>query len=349
MLCYVSISPGVPLSSVSVHRQRVRHNRSNASRVLLIVGESSFFLPFSVIQVNIDLAMKILRELHTESSAGESLVKAAAIFGMMAGQVIFGTLGDIVGRELALSYTLLVCFLGAAGSALTFGESVFHQLFFWRIVLGIGAGGVYPLAATLARASGVRFFNRGDQGGADGDDEEDSGGTAVAIMFSMQGVGYLIARITGYALVCILPDNMDMAWRLLLGLGAVPPLMVVAMIGLSFAQERHYDLVRVVEGVEGERGERQASLDGPHASNLVRVWMALPEKNRLIHKIIGTAGSWFLFDVTFYGNQLVRPSFAWLGSVRIGFGQQQKVCVPLVDAQPSLSCRWQSWSSTFLT
>ena len=35
------------------------------------------------------------------------------------------------------------------------------------------------------------------------------------------------------------------------------------------------------------------------------MWLALRNKRRLLKKLVGTAGSWFLFDVTFYGNQLV--------------------------------------------
>ncbi|CAM9146048.1 unnamed protein product, partial [Laminaria digitata] len=40
------------------------------------------------------------------------------------------------------------------------------------------------------------------------------------------------------------------------------------------------------------------------SSNPLRMWLALRNKRRLLSKLVGTAGSWFLFDVTFYGNQL---------------------------------------------
>lgn len=59
------------------------------------------------------LALKIMETQYpSESTADESLVSSAAIMGMMAGQLVFGALGDFLGRQLALCCTLLVCFAG---------------------------------------------------------------------------------------------------------------------------------------------------------------------------------------------------------------------------------------------
>lgn len=69
--------------------------------------------PFPRPQVNVGLALKIMAKIYpSESATDESLVSSAAIFGMMAGQVIFGALGDWLGRQLALCCTLLVCGAG---------------------------------------------------------------------------------------------------------------------------------------------------------------------------------------------------------------------------------------------
>lgn len=280
--------------------------------------------------MNIGLALKIMAPLHPPTGTGESLVSAGAILGMMAGQILFGAAGDCLGRQRALCYTLIVCFLGAAGSALlTFrnsegGPDIYQQLLYWRILLGAGAGGVYPLAATLARTSSVDWaWLKPHRDAGDGGEHHstDTGSTAVALMFSMQGVGYLAAHFTGFVLLSALPERPSLTWRLLLGLGAIPPFGVVLMLAVASARARRYALVRSLRnrepGAAGaeERGALRVTGAGGEAgsvqgagSSTARVWLALRDKHKLLPKLIGTAGSWFLFDVTFYGNQLVSRS-----------------------------------------
>lgn len=286
--------------------------------------------------MNIGLALKIMDGIYEESNPNESLVSAGAILGMMVGQVVFGALGDCLERKLVLCFTLLVCSLGALGSALlTFhsshGPDILTQLTYWRVLLGVGAGGVYPLAATLARASSVdwAWCRMGSSKALGKDagvgDELDTGSTAVALMFSMQGVGYLVAHLTGYILLSVFPASSPATWRLILGLGAVFPLVPVVMIVPALARARRYGLVRSDQGAEeggggdaggGSRGEvaggeawrRPGGGVGGDDKGPSCTRMFLSERNRkiLLPKLIGTAGSWFLFDVTFYGNQLVR-------------------------------------------
>ncbi|CAM9151456.1 unnamed protein product [Ectocarpus sp. 8 AP-2014] len=288
-------------------KQQGRHH----PRGLLVASLANLAISYNV--VNVGLALKIMAKIYpSESATDESLVSSAAILGMMAGQVIFGALGDCLGRQLALSCTLLVCGAGAAGSALlTFdhgliGGDIFRQLLYWRVLLGIGAGGVYPLAATLARASRISGWCSRLNGGSGGD--EDTGSTSVALMFSMQGVGYLAAHLTGFVLLTAFPEPSSLAWRSLLGLGAVLPLGLAVALALALARARRYRLVQSSLGGEEEdedaMGVRRGGGASDEVSSPVRFWLAVRDKRRLLMKLVGTAGSWFLFDVTFYGNQL---------------------------------------------
>ncbi|CAM9289765.1 unnamed protein product [Ectocarpus sp. 13 AM-2016] len=280
-------------------------------RGLLVASLANLAISYNV--VNVGLALKIMAKIYpSESATDESLVSSAAILGMMAGQVIFGALGDCLGRQLALCGTLLVCGAGAAGSALlTFehgiiGGDIFRQLLYWRVLLGIGAGGVYPLAATLARGSRISGWCSRLNGGSGG--EEDTASTSVALMFSMQGVGYLAAHLTGFVLLTAFPEPSSLAWRSLLGLGAVLPLGLAVALALALARARRYRLVQSSLGGEEEEEDALGVPRGGGASDEVsspvRFWLAVRDKRRLLMKLVGTAGSWFLFDVTFYGNQL---------------------------------------------
>ncbi|CAM9493408.1 unnamed protein product [Scytosiphon promiscuus] len=321
----ITILNGENGDSSGVANAGLMREQGGHPRGLLIASLANLAISYNV--VNVGLALKMMGTIYpSESSADESLVSSAAILGMMAGQLIFGALGDFLGRQLALCCTLLVCFAGAAGSAFLtfedhgFGGDIFRQLLCWRVLLGIGAGGVYPLAATLARASRVSLPVCG--GGEVGDGDGDTGSTAVALMFSMQGVGYLAAHATGFALLSALPETSPLAWRLLLGLGAVLPLVLVVVLILAFARARRYRLVRSAltglgdEGVqdamgagEGERrgsylGSEGGAGEGSNGGSPARFCLSVRNRRRLLMKLVGTAGSWFLFDVTFYGNQL---------------------------------------------
>ena len=54
-----------------------------------------------------------------------------------------------MGRQFAMKLTMFMTFVGALGSATSFNRDLFIQLYWWRFLLGIGAGGVYPLSATV--------------------------------------------------------------------------------------------------------------------------------------------------------------------------------------------------------
>lgn len=91
------------------------------------------------------LALKIMETQYpSESTADESLVSSAAIMGMMAGQLVFGALGDFLGRQLALCCTLLICFAG--------------KLWYLWYETPPGFGGV----AHHRRAVGLRRVHAGD-------------------------------------------------------------------------------------------------------------------------------------------------------------------------------------------
>ncbi|CAM9744854.1 unnamed protein product [Choristocarpus tenellus] len=328
-------------------------SESNSGRWnVLIASLANLAISFNV--VNISLVLKVMGHLYPESVADESLGSAGIVAGMMAGQVVFGAFGDYLGRKRALLYTLVVCIVGATGSALlTFDykgsntPDIFHQLILWRILLGVGVGGVYPLAATLARESKLEHMDlwywlpakclMGYHGrtrlseGMEVDDDEVNANSAVAValVFSMQGIGYLCAHATGFLLLSLFPSHLDLAWRLLLGLGALPPLVVVVMLVSSARFDRqqgeehngrngrygptHDSGSVLVWGSNEERWSsprqphptmcEQSSIAGDGNSKVSRLCFALCNKS-LLSMLMGTAGSWFLFDITFYGNAL---------------------------------------------
>jgi len=70
----------------------------------------------------------------------------AGLLGMAIGSVLLGWLGDRVGRKIA--YVGCLALMGI-GSAFCYFASSINELWFWRVVMGFGLGGITPLATTL--------------------------------------------------------------------------------------------------------------------------------------------------------------------------------------------------------
>ena len=81
-------------------------------------------------------------------------VNAASNIGNIFGQLTFGYLGDVFGRRFVYGNELII---GAIGLilAISLPESISSAtgkmiwLFFWRVLMGIGIGGDYPMSASI--------------------------------------------------------------------------------------------------------------------------------------------------------------------------------------------------------
>ncbi|KAF4758046.1 hypothetical protein FOZ63_031814, partial [Perkinsus olseni] len=108
----------------------------------------------------IDLVLAMLSELNHEDSTGVGLnsatkgaIAAATSVGAVVGMILFGVLGDRVGRRVSILVTGTLVALGSIASACAQRSLTFplaDQLILFRFVLGIGIGGEYPLSAAMA-------------------------------------------------------------------------------------------------------------------------------------------------------------------------------------------------------
>ena len=72
---------------------------------------------------------------------------AAFLLGAAAGGLIFGSLGDTIGRVKAMSLSIL-CYSGFAGAG--YFSQTPEQLLIFRILSGLGVGGMWPTGVALA-------------------------------------------------------------------------------------------------------------------------------------------------------------------------------------------------------
>ncbi|KAJ9553831.1 hypothetical protein OSB04_017876 [Centaurea solstitialis] len=164
-----------------------------------------------------------------------STMIGVALIGTVIGQIIFGRLGDRVGRRRVYGVSLILMVMGSIGcgfSLTTLTPMVFVSLGFFRFLLGMGIGGDYPLSATIMS----EFANKRTRG------------AFIAGVFSMQGFGILLSSLVTITVCTIfkaVADNLqnplmelqasktsaevppvsDLAWRIILMIGAIPASM----------------------------------------------------------------------------------------------------------------------------
>ncbi|KAH8063616.1 hypothetical protein JL722_2798 [Aureococcus anophagefferens] len=142
-----------------------------------------------------------------EMSVLDSLVFAGCIIGMVS----FGYVGDRVGRVKGLQAAMFLSVFGVVLSAATPMDTeaeVAAVLCVARFVLGVGIGGVYPLAAALA-------YERSDSDAV--------GELSVAAANFGQPCGVLALYATAYAIYATPGLDSGARWRsMLLAAGAAP-------------------------------------------------------------------------------------------------------------------------------
>ena len=241
-------------------------------------------------------------------------MSTAALVGCIFGQLLFGFLGDFLGRQLALTLTILTTVVGAIATTLcndtsSDPSSIFVPLAIFRFVLGIGVGGVYPLAAVIAGEGASSSRDDGyvqpESDGADGEDEgvDKKAHVQMAMVFSTQGLGLLSPPLLALILLkagC--PESA--AWRILLGVGAVPGILVFI---LSFFTGSKLELPKFCrKRQESDIADFADDATEQTAREKLKSQIATIFNPSNLKMLIGTAGSWMLFDFCFYGNNLFK-------------------------------------------
>ncbi|KAH8836721.1 hypothetical protein MCOR29_007375 [Pyricularia oryzae] len=258
-------------------------------------------------------------------STVDQALKASTSAGIIIGQLIFGCLADAFGRrkmygiELCIVLVSTLCFALASPSSSISSTGI---LVFWRLMMGVGIGGDYPLSSVITSEFAPTRWR----------------GAMLAAMFSMQGIGQLIAAVTTLVVTVIFKESFidvgkasecdatcrlaaDRSWRLIVGIGALPACFAM-YYRITIPETPRYtlDVAQDIEKAEADvkaymcsqpegtvdplaraRAKRLASisLDIPSASwpdvySYFRQW-------RHLKILIGTTVPWFSLDLAFYG------------------------------------------------
>ncbi|MGC9204963.1 MAG: MFS transporter [Candidatus Micrarchaeia archaeon] len=240
-------------------------------KIMLISGTSFFTDAYDLFIIGVVLIM--LKSIYSPSPLMLGLLASSALFGAVIGPALFGYLGDKFGRKYIYWVTVSILAIAALGSALS---QTLILLVIWRLFLGIGIGGDYPLSSTIV----AEYSNKIDRG------------KLIASTFAMQGFG-IIAGVALALLLLYMGVPNAIAWRLLLAIGAVPALLVIP------ARKKLKETIWYTKLIASKaKAQASASL------------RSIIKKRPGI--LIGTALSWFLLDVTYYGTGIFTPYLATL-------------------------------------
>jgi MFS transporter, PHS family, inorganic phosphate transporter len=169
----------------------------------------------------------------------------------------------------------------------------------FRFLLELGVGGDYPVSAVMVS----EYANRRDRG------------KLVGMVFGTQALGLVVGPLIALALLGSGISN-DTAWRVLLGLGAVPAAAVIYLRCRMPESPRYHAQVQgragqaasVIPGLAGGQVNGNGSGDMRHTMGL----RAFLTSRRWLITLAGTAGCWFLLDYAYYGNTISTPQILGL-------------------------------------
>lgn len=128
-------------------------------RSILVAGVGFFADAYDIFAINMASAMLgvvFWQDAKTKPgkipSSADTAVKVATSTGTVIGQVGFGLLADVVGRRRLYGLGVCIIIFATLAQALSSDSraiSAVGILVFWRIIMGIGIGGDYPLSSII--------------------------------------------------------------------------------------------------------------------------------------------------------------------------------------------------------
>jgi PHS family inorganic phosphate transporter-like MFS transporter len=311
---------------------------------LLFIASTGFFIDAYDL-FNINLVVVILNYVVNGKLSGTianaplqgGVLKAAANIGCVIGQITFGLAGDVFGRKAVYGIEMIVTTIATViiiAGPLSLGVKLFTWITVWRIILGIGIGGDYPMSASVV-ADRANLRRRG---------------TMVTFIFAMQGWGALVGGIVFLVLLAIYKKGVEYhhhvgqlnsVWRIYTGIIIIPAIITIIqrmrmtestrmkgvqamredpnlivkgqVIGVKL--ENHGEKVdNSVSSVDGQDADAPVSGGGVAATKAAKAaaWRDARDyfsEWRHLKILIGTTMSWFLLDIIFYGISLNQSIF----------------------------------------
>ncbi|MCE4608077.1 MAG: MFS transporter [Caldisphaeraceae archaeon] len=231
----------------------------------------------------IGIILVILSDLNSPSFPQtifyKSILASSAVFTAILGQLIFGRIADILGRKKVYGVEASIL---AAGALLSAFSPNIYWLIFSRFLLGFGIGGDYPISATIMS----EYSPRKDRG------------KLVSLVFANQGIGIILAVIVGILSATFLP--ISIAWRVMAGIGAIPPALVI-YYRRKVPETPRFSLLVKNDMLEASKAFKTVGKDVKITKVKSRADSFMGFVKSYYPLLIGTSLTWLLMDIAFYG------------------------------------------------
>jgi PHS family inorganic phosphate transporter-like MFS transporter len=269
-------------------------------KIMLVSGMGFFTDAYDLFVIGI--VVKILTDQWHLSTTQISLLSSLTLAASAVGALVFGRVADMVGRKKIYGFEVLILAAGAIASA--FAPDITWLLIF-RVILGIGIGGDYPVSATIMSEYSGKA----------------SRGKMVGLVFSMQAAGLIVGPLVAVILLAAgVPEHI--VWRLLLGLGAIPGLAVFYLrrqihetprfATAGGADDEAAAALAEATGAapvtSGPKGESKAATK----QTFTQGWVTLARNPRLLRWVIAASLAWCFLDFAYYGNTIASPTIIGL-------------------------------------
>jgi PHS family inorganic phosphate transporter-like MFS transporter len=294
-------------------------------RAVLVSGMGFFTDAYDLFVIGI--ASTLIAAQWNLSSGQLALLNSTMLFAAFLGALVLGRFADLGGRKRVYWLVAAIMIVAAVGSALS---PSFWVLIGFRFLLGFGVGGDYPVSAVLMS----EYANRKDRG------------KLVGMVFGTQALGLIVGPLVALALLGAGASD-DLAWRILLGLGAVPAAAVIYLRRKMPESPRYQVQVQgkaeqaatqISDFTDGQvsgngavqvngNGVGQVSGNGTSAPRQELGLRAFLTNRHWLIMLAGTAGTWFLLDYAYYGNTISTPQI--LGLISPNASTMTKIALQL--------------------
>jgi PHS family inorganic phosphate transporter-like MFS transporter len=128
-------------------------------RAVIVAGVGFFTDSYDIFAINLVVAMLgvVFWQGATSNpgkipSTSDTAIKVSTSGGTVIGQLFFGWLADQIGRKRMYGIELMIIIMATLAQALASSStavSITGLLVFWRVIMGIGIGGDYPLSSVI--------------------------------------------------------------------------------------------------------------------------------------------------------------------------------------------------------
>ncbi|KAL5458812.1 acid phosphatase pho5 [Paraphaeosphaeria minitans] len=300
-------------------------------RAIVVAGIGFFTDAYDLFAVNMVVSM--LGVVFWQNSAhpgkipsnADTAIKVATSTGTVVGQITFGILADIVGRKKMYGMELILIIFATLAQSLPAHSpacSIVGVIVFWRALMGIGIGGDYPLSSIITSEFATTRWR----------------GAMMGSVFAMQGIGQCAAAMVSLIVTEAYKSTLEQAktvdkctgacglavdkmWRIVIGFGAVPGCIALYYRRTIPETPRYtFDVDRDVIQAGSDVKAFKAGMPRGHVNEITRarakhsdaLQLEVPTASwtdffQWVSKwknggvLLGTAGSWFLLDVAYYG------------------------------------------------